>query len=190
MNNAVETFIRKIKEDPGFAGKIATLASKAEVIEAAKGAGISLAEDDIDTVNETLFRESAASLRESGPSGEFLSKMLADKEFAERIMSQSDVDSVLQIAETEGFHITAADIDEINRILSAAGTGAMPVAGMTGELSEEDLEQVAGGIIGTSVVETALASLFTVTALSVAVTAATALPVISTIIATARITKR
>ena len=190
MNNAVEKFIKKMKEDHEFAEKVGTLASKTEVINAAKEISIELTEDDIDMINKTLLQDSAASLRQSGPTGEFLSKMMTDKEFAERVLSQPDEDSILQISEAEGFHLTGSDIGEINRILSTAGTPAKQDIGMTGELSEEDLEQVAGGIVGTSVVETALATIFTATALSAAITAATALPVISTIILTARITKR
>jgi hypothetical protein len=66
--------------------------------------------------------------------------------------------------------ITAGDVDEVNRTLAVLS--GRQVSGTAGELSEEDLEQVAGGVVLTSVTDfvatavliTGTISVFTVSA--------------------------
>ena len=171
MKNAIDSFILKIKEDPEFAGKIGALSAKSEVVAEAKAAGLDLCEEDIDQVNKLLMEEYIESIQQSGSAGKLLARMLEDKDFAEQIISQNEADSVIEIAEKAGIMITAGDVDEVKRTLSLLS--GSQISGATGELSEEDLEQVAGGVIFTSVTDFALTALLitgTVSVFSVSAT--------------------
>ncbi|MDD4565940.1 MAG: Nif11-like leader peptide family natural product precursor [Eubacteriales bacterium] len=70
-----------------------------------------------------------------------LKKMGEDKLFAEKILSQTEKEKVIEIAKDEGVEITIEDIDEVNEML----TKALKMK-KEGELSEEELENVAGGV--------------------------------------------
>jgi predicted ribosomally synthesized peptide with nif11-like leader len=71
-----------------------------------------------------------------------LKKMLEDKSFAEKLLSQTEREKVIEIAGEEGIALTNENIDEINEIIKeiAAKQSA-------GELTEEELETVAGGTL-------------------------------------------
>ncbi|MBK5246748.1 MAG: Nif11-like leader peptide family RiPP precursor [Peptostreptococcaceae bacterium] len=69
-------------------------------------------------------------------------KMNEDKSFAEKIMSQTDNEKLIEIAKGEGIELSVNDIDEANEIIRKALK-----AKNEGELSEEELENVAGGTI-------------------------------------------
>ncbi|MDD4565951.1 MAG: Nif11-like leader peptide family RiPP precursor, partial [Eubacteriales bacterium] len=62
--------------------------------------------------------------------------------FAEKILSQTEKEKVIEIAKGEGIDLTMEDIDEINEVLTKALQTKKE-----GELSEEELESVAGGVI-------------------------------------------
>jgi predicted ribosomally synthesized peptide with nif11-like leader len=70
-----------------------------------------------------------------------LKKMGEDKSFAEKILSQTEKEKVIEIARGEGIELTMEDIDEINESIVKALQQKKE-----GELSEEELESVAGGI--------------------------------------------
>jgi predicted ribosomally synthesized peptide with nif11-like leader len=69
-----------------------------------------------------------------------LKKMSEDKAFAEKILSQTENEKVIEIAKGEGIEFTMEGIDEANEIIAKA---LQPKN--EGELDEEDLEKVAGG---------------------------------------------
>jgi predicted ribosomally synthesized peptide with nif11-like leader len=69
-----------------------------------------------------------------------LKKMNEDKVFAEKILSQTEKEKVIEIAKGEGIELTMEGIDEANEIIVKV---LQPES--EGELSEEDLEKVAGG---------------------------------------------
>ncbi|MDD4565950.1 MAG: Nif11-like leader peptide family natural product precursor [Eubacteriales bacterium] len=71
-----------------------------------------------------------------------LKKMGEDKAFAEKILSQTEKEKVIEIAKGEGIDFTMEDIDEINEAVAKALQQKND-----GELSEEELESVAGGIL-------------------------------------------
>ena len=98
---------------------------------------------------------------------ELIKKMQADKNFAEKILTCKENGEVIALAKGEGIDLTLENIAETNEILQFSKRME------EGELSEEELEQVAGGTI--EYVSIAL----TVTALSVMVTAITAATVYS-----------
>ena len=67
-------------------------------------------------------------------------KMNEDKCFAEKIVSQKENEKLIEIAKGEGIELSVKDIDEANEIVKKAME-----AKNEGELSEEELENVAGG---------------------------------------------
>lgn len=71
-----------------------------------------------------------------------LKKMSEDKDFAEKILSQTEREKVIEIAGGEGIELASEDIDEANEAISKALQTKKE-----GELSEEELENVAGGFI-------------------------------------------
>lgn len=73
--------------------------------------------------------------------GLLFKKMNEDKAFAERILSQTEMEKVLEVAQEEGIALTLEDIDDANAIIAKALEKQNE-----GELSEEELENVAGGI--------------------------------------------
>ncbi len=88
---------------------------------------------------------------------ELFKKMKEDKSFAEGILTQTEKEKVIELAKAEGIDLTLEDIDEANAII-LKGVQAK----QEGELSEEELENVAGGFlleaIAVSVLTTAIAS--------------------------------
>ena len=69
-----------------------------------------------------------------------LKKLNEDKAFAEKVIAQTETEKVIEIAKNEGIELTIENIDEVNEILRQA------ISKQTeGELSEEELENVAGG---------------------------------------------
>lgn len=87
-----------------------------------------------------------------------LKKMIEDKTFAEKIISQTEREKVIEIARNEGIEIISEDIDEANEAISKA----LQVK-KEGELTDEELESVAGG----SIILTAITSVATVSASTV-----------------------
>lgn len=71
-----------------------------------------------------------------------LKKMLEDKSFAEKILSQTEREKVIEIAGEEGIALTNENIDEINEIIREVAAKQS-----AGELTEEELETVAGGTL-------------------------------------------
>ncbi|MDD4565948.1 MAG: Nif11-like leader peptide family natural product precursor [Eubacteriales bacterium] len=71
-----------------------------------------------------------------------LKKMGEDKSFAEKILSQTEKEDVIEIARGAGIELTMEDIDEINESI----VKALQLKN-EGELSEEEMENVAGGYI-------------------------------------------
>lgn len=102
-----------------------------------------------------------------------LKKMGEDKLFAEKILSQTEMEKVIEIAKEEGIELTIEDIDEVNELLTKALQ-----ARKEGELSEEELENVAGGILLETLVVTASLSV-TATIFSASMTLITAASLIS-----------
>lgn len=76
-------------------------------------------------------------------------KMKEDKEFAEKILQQKEREKVIEIAKAEGINITLEDIDEANAIIQKSVN--MQQSQTEGELSEEELENVAGGTLVSAV---------------------------------------
>ena len=72
-----------------------------------------------------------------------LKKMGEDKEFAENILKQREIEKVIELAGAEGIDLTPEDIDEANEIIRKALE--LQSNAEEGELSEEELENVAGG---------------------------------------------
>lgn len=85
------------------------------------------------------------------------SKMSEDKAFAELILSQTERDMVIELAGKAGISLTPEDIDEANRV-----TERLRAFYQDNELSEEDLEAVAGGVLTAKGTEEAV-SLATIT---------------------------
>ena len=69
-----------------------------------------------------------------------LKKMKEDKAFAEKVLAQTEKEKVIEIAKNEGIELTLENIDEVNEVLTQAVSKQAE-----GELSEEELENVAGG---------------------------------------------
>jgi predicted ribosomally synthesized peptide with nif11-like leader len=69
-----------------------------------------------------------------------LKKMTEDKVFAERILAQTDRNKVIETAAEAGIDMKLEDIDEFNEIFAK-----ITAPQNKGELSEEELESVAGG---------------------------------------------
>lgn len=86
-----------------------------------------------------------------------LKKMSGDKAFAEKILSQTEKEKVIEIALEEGIALTLEDIDEANVVIAKALEKQNE-----GELSEEELENVAGGFLDVVVLTILGAVAFTV----------------------------
>lgn len=104
-----------------------------------------------------------------------LKKMGEDKSFAEKILSQTEKEKVIEIAKDEGIELTMEDIDEINEAI-----GKALQQNNEGELTEEELENVAGGdlLILSSIVS--MATVSAVTSVSTVVVTAASATVIAT----------
>jgi predicted ribosomally synthesized peptide with nif11-like leader len=123
-----ELLIQKMKEDQEFAKKVLTY-----------------------TNNELLRNESLAQIDRSTSVGGLVGRMLEDKDFAEQFLRETEVEEAVKVAAQAGLSITEEDIQEANQILGR-GTSAF-LRNTGGELSEEDLENVAGGTLLTSIGE-------------------------------------
>ncbi|MFO8031571.1 MAG: Nif11-like leader peptide family RiPP precursor [Desulfohalobiaceae bacterium] len=62
----------------------------------------------------------------------FIEKVKTDAELAKKVKESEDADSKLQIAKQEGYEFTAEEAKRVQE-----------------ELTEEDLDSVAGGVLGT-----------------------------------------
>lgn len=185
MNSNAEKLIEKLKGDADFQKKIAGLGNKEQVVEAAKAEGIQLSVEDIDAVNIAMQREMVKNIDQSTPAGQFLAKMLGDKEFAERVMIQTEEEEVLGLAKGEGISLTVQDLEEVNQTLAALASGNNAAVAKTGELSEEDLEQVAGGFVLSGVTISIVTSALTVSALLVSITGISVASLVATIVSSA-----
>ena len=76
----------------------------------------------------------------------FAERITTDEEFARRLGSASSPDERLKIANDAGYDLSASDLSAIKTALNVE------------ELSDEDLEKVAGGIGATSVATAAVAT--------------------------------
>ncbi|MBK5246749.1 MAG: Nif11-like leader peptide family natural product precursor [Peptostreptococcaceae bacterium] len=74
-----------------------------------------------------------------------LNKMKEDKAFAEKVIAQTETEKVIEIAKNEGIELTIENIDEVNEVLRQVISKQSE-----GELSEEELENVAGGTFAIS----------------------------------------
>ena len=72
---------------------------------------------------------------------ELIKKMQADKIFAEQILTCKENDEAIALAKEEGIDLTPENIVEVNEVLQFASRME------EGELTEEELEQVAGGTV-------------------------------------------
>lgn len=142
--NQIEQMIQKLKEDTAFAGRIAALTTREAVVEEARRSGIELSVGDIDAVNDAMQQELIRSIDQTMPAGKFLHLLLTDQKFAQEVMAQTEVEEVISLAKSQGIDLTEQDIAEVNKTLLAL-SGRTSAAPQNGELSEEDLEQVAGG---------------------------------------------
>ncbi|KOA20070.1 nitrogen fixation protein of unknown function [Clostridium homopropionicum DSM 5847] len=169
MSDPVEQFVTKSKEDPAFLEKVSRMKTREEVICAAKTEGIQLTVEDIDAINEALRKENLNTVTKMTPAIKFISKMIENKNFAELVMLQTEIEEVLRIANEVGISITVEDLFEVNKTIAALSV-ASPTHPSYGQLSEEDLEQVAGGFLNYSITESivpsATFSITSVTALS------------------------
>ncbi len=89
----------------------------------------------------------------------FAERITTDEEFARRLGSASSPDERLKMANDAGYDLSASDLSAIKTALSVE------------ELSDEDLEKVAGGI-GATTTATAGAAVATATATVTAAAAA------------------
>lgn len=71
-------------------------------------------------------------------------EMNKDQKFAEKLLSLRETEEVIALAGEKGIALTGEDIEEANRLISAT-LDRQKGDGPGGELSEEDLEAVAGG---------------------------------------------
>ena len=92
---------------------------------------------------------------------QLIKKMQDDKNFAEKILTCTENDEVIALAKEEEVDLTLENIAEVNEVLQFAQRME------EGELTEEELEQVAGGTI-----EWVLTAMSVSTVVSVAVTTA------------------
>jgi predicted ribosomally synthesized peptide with nif11-like leader len=77
-----------------------------------------------------------------------------DKTFAETILKQNEIEKVIELAKEKGITLTQEDIDQANAIIQKI---VEMQNNSEGELTEEELENVAGGtgwIIATLVIAT------------------------------------
>jgi predicted ribosomally synthesized peptide with nif11-like leader len=153
-----ELFIQKMKEDQEFALKVLTCTTKEQVVEEAKAVDIDLREEEIDQINQVIKRENLNHIDQSVGSGQLVAKMIEDQEFVQRVLNQKDAEEVIEVAGEAGLFLTEEDVLEAERIL---GINLGALRSNSGDLSEEDLEQVAGGTIFTSITEVIISSLVT-----------------------------
>lgn len=112
---------------------------------------------------------------------ELFKKMKEDKTFAESILNQTEKEKVIEFAKAEGIELTLEDIDEANAIILKGIQSKQE-----GELSEEELENVAGGFfleaIAISVLTSAISSVSTAVSAggSAALSAGATLSVVTT----------
>ena len=176
--NQVEQMIQKLKEDQEFARKISSLPTKEEVVAAALQEGFQISTDDIDGINEAIQQELVNSIDQSVPAGKFLARMLTDQNFAQEVMAKTEVEEVLVLAREQGINLIAQDVAEVNQTLRALSGRSAVSAPQNGELTEGDLEQVAGGTelirVGESIMMSAV--------VTATVIAQTVLTVVSTVI--------
>jgi len=175
MSNSVEKFVLKCKEDVAFMQKIAAMKTREEIIEAAKTEDIQLTVEDIDAVNETLKQETLKSIPKDTPAGQFINKMIEDKAFAEKVMAQTESEEVIRIAKESSISLTAEDLAEANKTIAALA-GVAPAQQSYGELSEEDLEQVAGGTISNIITKSVA---YTITSATVSMLSLSAVTMVS-----------
>ncbi len=111
------------------------------------------------------------------PAEMLLKKMGEDKSFAEKILTQTENEKLIEIAKAEGIELTVEDIDEINEAVAKA----MRLKN-DGELTEEELENVAGGdlILVATLISAVTVPAFT-SATSVIATAASLTSVATTV---------
>lgn len=145
---SVEHFIKRMKEDQNFAQKIVMCSTKEQLVKEAKMVGIELREEDINQVKEILRSETLTKTFETTDAGRFILKLMDDQDFALRVLKQPEVEGVIEVAKESGFALSQQDILEADRILGTHLGETNSV--MNAELSEEDLEQVAGGTLLTS----------------------------------------
>lgn len=144
MKESVSQFIQRMKEDSIFAQQVTQETSRENLVAIAREQGVSLDVADIDTINEFIKQERLKGINTETPAGRLIHKMMADPVFAEKIITQQDLEEVIQLAAEEGIVLTSADVEEANGMLQQVSGASAKVE--NGELSEEDLEQVAGGI--------------------------------------------
>jgi predicted ribosomally synthesized peptide with nif11-like leader len=102
----------------------------------------------------------------STPAEQLLQKMGEDKIFAEAILKQNEIEKVIELAKEEGIKLTQADIDETNAFIQKA---VELQTNSDGELTEEELENVAGGTSSLALAISITAFIFSVTSVSVSV---------------------
>ena len=151
MKESVNQFIQGMKEDPSFGQKVIECTSKEGVVALAQSQGISLTTEDVDLVNEAMKQEWLESINTETPAGAFVHKMMEDTAFAEKIVTEQDLEEVIKLAAEEGLVLTLEDLQEANQQLQQMTGQRDPT--QNGQLSEEDLEQVAGGFALSSITE-------------------------------------
>ena len=171
MKESVNQFIQRMKDDPSFAQKVIEHTSKEGVVALAQSQGIDLTTEDVDLVNEAMKQEWLESINTETPAGAFIHKMMEDTAFAEKIVTEQDLEEVIKLAAEEGLVLTLEDLQEANQQLQQMTGQRGP--SQNGELSEEDLEQVAGGFALSSITEAVISSGFiVVTAVTITATLA------------------
>lgn len=146
-----ERFVQKMKEDLNFSEKVVACQTKQQVVDEANAMGIELREEEIDEVNTLLRNERLAAIDQTTNAGRLLAKMLEDNVFAEQILGLTEVEEAIKAATRVGIPITEEDIEQANKVLGFGADSYHQTSG--GELSEEDLEGVAGGTLLTSIGE-------------------------------------
>ena len=85
----------------------------------------------------------------------FIEKIGGDEALAEKFKAAgTDVDEVIRLGKENGFEFTAQDMKAVHDEMSQSGT----------ELSDEDLEKVAGGFVTSTVAAVVTSSIAVVTA--------------------------
>ena len=94
---------------------------------------------------------------------QLIKKMQDDKDFAEKILTCKENDEAIALAKEQGIDLTPENIVEVYETLQLASRIE------EGELSEEELEQVAGGMLSVTLLVSALAlvAISTISALSI-----------------------
>lgn len=171
MKENVERFVKRMKEDPAFAQIIASQSTKDRIVEIACAQGFDLAAEDIDTVNATLRQEIIDRVDQTKAAGRLLTLMLEDSDFAAEILPETEAENIVKKATEAGIVITEEEADSLKGTINALFGLSSPPG--YGELSEDDLEQVAGGTMLTST-EISISIVGTIVSLVSAVSAASA----------------